>query len=272
MFRRTSKRVKEQVDKMRLTVLVRLCQLWRDCITTRFGDHNGGRYNRVMENIKIVMNQLPVMTALFRITTLELHGVVAHHDKAAATIIVPDRAPESLTGMLQGVIGQSAGWLTHLDLNGNSLGSEGVSHLAGVLAQCTSLRYLGLGANSVQDDGAENVARLLPQCPALRTLDLHLNRIGCHGSGSLARVLVVCTALNKLDLAFNCIADCGTESIAAVLGECPPLGYLSLDLQENEIGTEHCRRLSVVCTGTLDIILDDSTSEEDEEEVEDLSD
>jgi hypothetical protein len=271
MFRRTSKRVKEQVDKMRLPVLVRLCrQLWRDIITTRLGDYNGGRYNRVMENINIVMNQIPVMTALFRMTTLELDGLVAP-DIAAATFTHTDRAPESLTEMLQGVIGRSAGWLTHVDLDGNSFGSEGVSRLAGVLAECTSLRYLGLGANSVQDDGVENVARVLHQCPALRTLDLH-NLIGCHGAGGLARVLVVCTALTKLDLAFNCIADCGAENIAAVLGECPPLGYLYLDLQENEIGPEHCRRLSAFCTGTLDIILDDSTSEEDEEEVEDLND
>jgi hypothetical protein len=29
MLRRTSKSVKEQVDKMRLTAVVRLCELWR---------------------------------------------------------------------------------------------------------------------------------------------------------------------------------------------------------------------------------------------------
>ena len=164
MFRRTSKRVKEQVDKMSLTVLVRM--------------FNGGRYNRVKENINIVMNQLPVMTALFRITTLQLHGVVAPDIAGATTMTHTDRAPESLTEMLQGVIGRSAGWLTHLQLDRNSLGSEGVSRLAGVLAECTSLRYLGLGANSVQDDGVENVARVLHQCPALRTLDLQYNHIG----------------------------------------------------------------------------------------------
>ena len=225
MFRRTSKRVKEQVDKMRLPVLVGMCrQLWRDMIDTRManphGDYNGGRYNRVKENINIVMNQLPVMTSLFRITTLKLHGVVAP-DIAGATFTHTDRAPESLAEMLQGVIGRSAGWLTHLELDSNSLGSEGVSRLAGVLTECTSLRHLGLSANSLEDDGAENVARFVHQCPALRTLDLQHNVIGCHVAGSLARVLVVCTALTKLDLAFNCIADCGAESIA---GRMPTAG------------------------------------------------
>jgi hypothetical protein len=72
MLRRTSKSVKEQVDKMRLTAVVRLCELWR------YGKNRsppGGRRPRTtfhqtpspsewpntMENLQIVMNQLPAM-------------------------------------------------------------------------------------------------------------------------------------------------------------------------------------------------------------------
>ena len=71
MLRRTSKRVKEEVDKMRLPAVVRLCELWRDGINR--SPPGGGRPNP-MENLKIVMNQLPLMTAC----------LVSHHDTEAA--------------------------------------------------------------------------------------------------------------------------------------------------------------------------------------------
>lgn len=70
MLRRTSKSVKEQVDKMRLPAVVCLCELWRDGINR--SPAGGGRPNK-MENVQIVMNQLPLMTAWCRITKLKLH-------------------------------------------------------------------------------------------------------------------------------------------------------------------------------------------------------
>ena len=119
------------------------------------------------------------MTVWCHITTLKLH-VLYHSDFAG------EKAPESFAGVLEGVLGQSAGSLTHLDLDSKILGSDGVRRLAGVLTQCTSLRYLGLAANDLDDNGADIVARVLCQCPALETLDLQWNDIRCHGAGSLA--------------------------------------------------------------------------------------
>ena len=62
MLRRTSKRVKEVVDKMRLPAVVRLSRIfWRD---TRNGT----------EKRQFVLRQLTGMSALCRITTLELRS------------------------------------------------------------------------------------------------------------------------------------------------------------------------------------------------------
>ena len=140
MFRRTSKIVKEQVDKMRLPAVVCLCELWRDGINR--SPVGGGRPNK-MENVQIVINQLPLMTAWCRITTLKLHVLYPSDFRG-------DRSPETFAGVLEGVLGQSTGSLTDLDLDSNCLGSDGVRRLAGVLSQCTLLRYLVLAATEEQ--------------------------------------------------------------------------------------------------------------------------
>jgi hypothetical protein len=262
MFRRTSKIVKEQVDKMRLPAVVCLCELWRDGINR--SPVGGGRPNK-MENVQIVINQLPLMTAWCRITTLKLHVLYPSDFRG-------DRSPETFAGVLEGVLGQSTGSLTDLDLDSNCLGSDGVRRLAGVLSQCTLLRYLVLAANDVDDDGADIVTRVLPQCPALKTLDLQINDIGCHGAGSLVRVLVVCTALTSLNLAYNDIRESGAEIIAKVLGECPKLKLKHLDLRDNNIGTVANRRLSACCTRKLDVFVDDFDSEEEDDDAEEDGD
>ena len=60
MLRRTSKSVKEQVDKMRLPAVV-------------LHDRRSTWPNS--KKLEIVMNQLPLMTAWCRLTTLEVHGL-----------------------------------------------------------------------------------------------------------------------------------------------------------------------------------------------------
>jgi hypothetical protein len=104
------------------------------------------------------MNQLPLMTAWCRITTLEVCGL---------SDFPPNKPPETFAGVLEGVLGQSAGSLTHLDLDRNSLGSDGVRRLAGVLAQCTALRYLRLSSNDLARAGAVALAGALAHCRAM---------------------------------------------------------------------------------------------------------
>ena len=108
-------------------------------------------------------------------TTLKLH-------RLCDSKLADKTVRKSFAGVLAGVVGQSAGALTHLELPRNCLGLDGVSRLTKVLTQCTALTWLGLAGNDLDDDGANIVARVLGQCPALVTLDLQYNSMGCHGA------------------------------------------------------------------------------------------
>ncbi len=130
MFRRTSKSVKEQVDKMRLPAVVRECRRWSDAMRMSTWPDS--------KKLEIVMNQLPLMTAWCRLTTLEVHGLRDCPRK---------KTPETFAGVVEGVLGQSEGSLTHVALDSNWIGPDGVRRLAPVLAKCTTLRYLRLSAN-----------------------------------------------------------------------------------------------------------------------------
>ncbi len=101
MLRRTSKTVKEVVDKMRLPAVVRLSRsFWGDA-------HRNGM---AAEKLQFMMRQLPLMTACCRITTLEL----SHCDMKGQDAEMLD--------------------LAHLNLRSNKIGAAGAEMLAGVLA------------------------------------------------------------------------------------------------------------------------------------------
>jgi hypothetical protein len=139
MLRRTSKRVKEVVDKMRLPAVVCLSRsFWAD---TRNGT--------AAEKLQSMMRQLPLMTAWCRISTLELPRCDMTGQDA-----------ESLAGVL---------W--------NDIKAAGAESLSGVLAQCTALARLDLGGNGNGAGGAGQLTEVLPQCMALKTLILADNDV-----------------------------------------------------------------------------------------------
>jgi hypothetical protein len=89
------------VDKILLPAVVRLCELWRDGIEIP-SFHKTNR----LENLQIVMNQLPLMTGRCRMTTLQMQlNVLCNSDFAGNTVT------KSFEGVLEGVLGQSAGAL-----------------------------------------------------------------------------------------------------------------------------------------------------------------
>jgi hypothetical protein len=281
MFRRTSKRVKEQVDKMRLPAFVGICRRWRDDV-----NHISSTCPSLIAKLEIVMKKLPLMTAWCRITTLEvvglsdfppyktpLAGVLAQctalrylrlssNDLARAAQVA---LPEALAHCRA---------LNHLNLSCNRIGARGAKSLAGVLGQCAALARLNLSHNLIGHVGTKWLAGVLAQCTALAHLDLSDNDIGPGGAGKVARVLAQCTALTHLDLSDNGIGPGGAGKLARVLGQCPALELL--DLSENSIGSVGNRRLYSCCTGTLVVRLggwseekEDDAEEEDDEEEED---
>jgi hypothetical protein len=181
MLRRTSKRVKEVVDKMRLPAVVRL--------STSFWDD--ARNGTEKEKRQFVLRHLTFMTARSVITTLDLSSCAMTGPHA-----------EWLAG---GVLAQCRA-LVHLDLSGNRIGPEGAESLAGVLGQCAALAHLDLCHNDIGEAGAESLAGVLGQCAALAHLSLWDNGIGADGAESLAGVLAQCAALTHLELCFNQIS------------------------------------------------------------------
>jgi hypothetical protein len=147
MLTRTSKRVNEVVDKMRLPAVVRLSRsFWDDA-----------RNDTEQEKRSFVLRQLTGMSARCRITTLELRSCAIAGPHA-----------EWLAG---GVLAQCPA-LVYLDLSDNGIGPDGAESLAGVLAQCRALAHLHLRFNSIGPVGAERLAGVLGQCAALAHLDL----------------------------------------------------------------------------------------------------
>jgi hypothetical protein len=202
MLRRTSKRVKEVVDKMRLPAVVRLSRsFWDDA-----------RNGTAAEKLTFVMRQLLVVTARCRITTLELPRCEMKGQDA---------------GRLAEVLAQCPA-LALLDLGENNIGPDGPETLAGVLGQCTALAHLDLSENNIGPDGADRLAGVLGQCAALAHLDLSDNKIGEAGAGRLAGVLGQCAALTHLDLSYNEIGEAGEEIFAGVLSHCTALVHLNL--------------------------------------------
>lgn len=128
MLRRTSKRVKEVVDKMRLPAVVRLSRsFWDDA-----------RNGTEKEKCRFVLRQLTGMSALCRITTLELRSCAItgpHAELLAGGLLAQCRA------------------LVHLDLSGNGIKAAGAESFAGVLGQCAALAHLELSSNGIQAVG-----------------------------------------------------------------------------------------------------------------------
>jgi len=170
MLRRTSKRVKEVVDKMRLPAVVRL--------STSFWDD--ARNGTEKEKRQFVLRQLTGMSARCRITTLELRSCAMTGPHA-----------EWLAG---GVLAQCRA-LVHLDLSENVIDGAGAESLAGVLGQCTALAHLNLNNNRIEAGGAGSLAGVLGQCAALAHLDLGGNDIRAAGTERLTGVLGQCSSL-----------------------------------------------------------------------------
>jgi hypothetical protein len=174
MLRRTSKRVKEVVDKMRLPAVVRLSRsFWDD---SRNGTGNAKR--------QFVLRQLAAMTSWCRISTLKLPrcGMKGQDSERLA-----------------GVLAQCPA-LAHLDLSEYyDFGAAGAERLAGVLGQCRELVHLNISENKI-GAGAERLAEVLGQCRELVHLNLNHTQIPAAVLERLAGVLGQCTALAHLNL------------------------------------------------------------------------
>jgi hypothetical protein len=172
-LRRTSKKVREEVDKMRLPAVV--------CLSRSFWDDS--RNGTGEAKVQFVWRQLAAMTARCLITTLAL----------------PKCDIRENVEQLAGLLAQCPA-LAHLDLRSNNIPQEGACELAGVLGQCSALTHLNLGRNRIGELGTGRLAGVLAQCSLLAHLDLSMNFIGCATLEIIGGVLAECTVLTHLNL------------------------------------------------------------------------
>ena len=145
VLRRTSRKVKEVVDKMRLPAVVRLSRsFWNDTC-------NG----TVAEKLQVVMRQLQFMTVRCGITTLELAHCEMKGQDAERVLGVLAQSPE----------------LAHLDLSKNRIGN-GMAESFAALGPLAALAHLDLSYNRIFDAGTHRLAEGLEQCKALSHLHL----------------------------------------------------------------------------------------------------
>jgi hypothetical protein len=209
MLRKTSKRIKNIIDKMRLPTDVHWSwKFWND-------SQNG----TTEEKLDFIMRQLKYMTSFYKITTLVLKCCNIQIN-LQQLIEVLELCPS----------------LKKLNLKRNKISAEGAARIAEALKQCPELTYLDLSINNIGDTGATKVAELLSleRCPKLSHLNLSLNKIGDAGAESLASVFEQYPVLIDLDLSHNLIRADGVESLIKVLGHCPSIKHL--DLSWNYIG------------------------------------
>jgi uncharacterized protein (TIGR02996 family) len=128
--------------------------------------------------------------------------------------------------------------LVELDLNGNRIGSSGLTKLA-ACAKLASLRVLRLNGNEVRDTGTKALASS-NHLTYLTTLDLAENEIGGPGLRALTGSANV-ARIQELDLSKNYVNRASIESIAGS----PHLARLRmLKLNGNRLGDADAKILS----------------------------
>jgi hypothetical protein len=256
MLRRTSKRVKEVVDKMRLPAVVRLS--WR--FWDQYSNDTETAKRQEMLVFQAVVRDGDRVTVWKKLSRAGVESLINYGaqflNNYQNAICGPTRVmwphshcmPPLCCAAYNGqfVLRQltlMTAWcrITTLELPRCDMEGQNAERLAGVLAQCPALAHLDLSSNSIGSAGAERLAGVLGQCASLAHLNLSDNRIHAAGAEGLARVLAKCPALTHLNLGDNKI---GAERLAGVLGQCAALAHLNLSY--NQIGNAGAERLAGV--------------------------
>jgi hypothetical protein len=146
MLRRTSKRVKEVVDKMRLPAVVRLSRsFWDDDPPNEWRCVAGPVPGTERAKCQLVLRQITLMIGWCRISRLELPSCRMEGQDAERLAEVLAHSPT----------------LAHLNISDNYFfGAAGTERLAGVLGQCRELVHLNLYGNQIRSVGQ----RALQEC------------------------------------------------------------------------------------------------------------
>ncbi|KAL4449149.1 hypothetical protein ABPG74_021141 [Tetrahymena malaccensis] len=134
--------------------------------------------------------------------------------------------------------------LNNLDLNlgVNQIDDCGLEALVSEFYKCRQLKDLNLNVfyNQIGCKGAIILGKKLAQCYNLQTLHIHIgsNQINSDGFIGLAEGLCEIKHLNKLELInpYSQICSKGHQGFEKQIRKCTNLEYLSIQIQENQIG------------------------------------
>ncbi|KAL8608642.1 hypothetical protein ACOMHN_002871 [Nucella lapillus] len=128
--------------------------------------------------------------------------------------------------------------IEHLDLEGNWLEKEGVTHLCRVLKENVYIVHLSLAENKMGNDGTARVLDLLEENRTIEYLNLTGNQITDNLGENLYNMLKSNTTLRHLYLRHNELGDRGAQWLKDSLAENERL--LDLDISWNHFQTRGC--------------------------------
>ncbi len=278
MVRRTSKVVKEVVDKMRLPAVVRLSRSF-------WGEAKVVQESFVSQTL-MVSQALMVWQTLFN----KYQGAGGEVDEAGVLQLVVDVSVSLGLSVNRRIAEQRAAELLQAaDTNGT--GTVGfvefvvfakkrldlfrllefhndtaeklqfvLRQLSALTAQCR-ISTLELPRCEMKGQDAERFAGVLAQCPALAHLDLRGNfHCGAGGAERLGGVLGQSRELVHLNLSGNQIGDAGAKSLAGQMSQCSTLVHLNLSWNRiSDAGAESVAGVLAQCRALVHLDLSDNS-------------
>jgi Leucine-rich repeat (LRR) protein len=232
MMRKTSKQMRDTVDKMTLPIFV----------VSRFHKlfYNDSKPSPT-EHIGLAFSQLRVISSVCLITKIELVDCGLNSENMHLLARIISDSPD-LTYLDIGFNDIQAGIneifdplakcsrLTTLILTGNFIGDVGLKGLEDVVAHLSELQYLDLSRNNITSEGLESFAPSLIFTPRLRFLHLSNNKT-CNGVSTLSSVMHLCSDLIHIDLSHT---NFGTFGYMLMYMNMPRLRRVTLVLIGNK--------------------------------------
>ena len=159
-------------------------------------------------------------------------ATLAHLRSGSFTTHVDHNGDKLGTGrvvLLARALAATASPIAVLDLTWNFMGDQGAIELAAALPSLTGATVVKLPYNDIRADGIAAISLQLPLCPSLTLLDLGRNVIGGAGIIALAEALPHCSSLSTLILAAGEIGAFDVGVLFEALPRCSSLQSLNLE-------------------------------------------
>lgn len=163
--------------------------------------------------------------------------------------------------------------LRSINLHRNRIGSEGLEHIAAVVAKSSELEYLCVSSIGASAQAVEALSKELAKTPNMRTIDISDNGFSLEAASTLSKAFESHTNLTRIMLADLNLTSMMLSPIASALSTaCPPLR--ELNLSGNELDASAGTTLSKLILALSSTLrnLDISSNELGNHGVSDLAD